>query len=59
MPYILKVGTIFGKPYKCGDFLPGAKGSLADMEEVGAVEWQEAPVREPRPKPRAARKVVS
>jgi hypothetical protein len=41
MPYVLKRGTIYGQPYKVGDFVPGEKGSLADMEEAGAVEWVE------------------
>lgn len=49
-PYVLKRGSIYGKPYKCGDFVPGSKGSLASMEESGAVEWVEAPPREPKPK---------
>lgn len=47
MPYVLKRGTIYGQPYKCGDFVPGEKGSMADMEENGVVEWVDAPVREP------------
>lgn len=49
MPYVLKRGTIYGQPYKCGDFVPGEKGSLADMEAAGSVEWVDAPVREPKP----------
>jgi hypothetical protein len=50
MPYVLRRGTIYGQPYKCGDFVPGEKGSMADMEATGAVEWVDAPVREPKPK---------
>ena len=38
------------KHYRTGEFVPGAKGSLADMEAVGAVEWVDAPVREAKPK---------
>jgi hypothetical protein len=53
MPYVLKRGTIHGKPYKCGDFVPGGKGDLAEMEASGAVEWVESPPREPKPKPKA------
>lgn len=58
MPYVLKRGTIYGKPYKCGDFVPGEKGSLADMEADGTVEWVDAPVREKAEKPAAKRKAV-
>jgi hypothetical protein len=54
----MKRGTIYGKPYKCGDFVPGAKGTLADMEEAGAVEWVDAPVREPR-KPAEPQNVIT
>ena len=50
MAYVLKRGTIYGQPYKCGDFVPGEKGSLADMEAVGVVEWVEAK-KQPAPKP--------
>jgi hypothetical protein len=48
-PYIVKRGEVHdgGNHYVCGDFIPGVKGSLADMEEVGAVEWVESPPREP------------
>lgn len=59
MPYVLKRGTIHGKPYKCGDFVPGAKGEFAAMEAEGVVEWIDAPVREAKPKAvpkKAARK---
>ena len=47
MPYILKVGTIYGQPYKCGDFVPGEKGSLAEWEANGTEQWVESPPREP------------
>jgi hypothetical protein len=62
MPYVLRRGTIYGKPYKCGEFVPGVKGELADMEAAGVVEWVDAPVREAKPKaapkPAAKRKAV-
>lgn len=45
MPYVLRRGTIYGQPYKCGDFVPGEKGSMADMEASGVVEWVESPAR--------------
>lgn len=50
MPYIVKNGTVRSGPnrYKCGEFVPGAKGELADMEAVGAVEWVDPKPREPR-----------
>jgi hypothetical protein len=59
-PYIVKLGEVHDgeKRYKSGDFVPGAKGSLADMEAVGAVAWVESPVREPRAKPTATRKAA-
>jgi hypothetical protein len=57
MPYVLRRGDIYGKPYKRGDFVPGEKGELADMEESGAVEWVDSPVRQPK-KPPAKRKAV-
>ena len=53
MPYQVKDGQQVdsgGTSYKSGAFVPGARGELADMEEVGVVEWQEAPVREPAKK---------
>lgn len=56
MPYILKRGTIFGKPYKCGDFVPGQKGELADMEEAGVLEWVDSPPREPKPQAQLKRR---
>lgn len=51
-PYIVRNGEVRDgrKRYKCGDFVPGAKGELADMEAVGAVAWIDAPVREAKPK---------
>ena len=51
-PYIVKRGEVHDgeKHYRTGEFVPGAKGSLADMEAVGAVEWVDAPVREAKPK---------
>ncbi len=56
MPYVLKRGTIYGQPYKCGDFVPGEKGTLADMEAAGAVEWVDAPPREPAKKAEPAKR---
>lgn len=55
MPYIVRRGEVRDGPkrYKCGEFVPGSKGSLADMEEVGAVAWVDSPPRE------AAKKAVS
>jgi hypothetical protein len=58
MPYVLKRGTIYGKPYKCGDFVPGERGTLADMEAAGAVEWVDAPPREKAEKAPAKTKAV-
>lgn len=45
-PYIVKEGQQVDdgtRVYRPGGFVPGEKGSLADMESVGAVEWRDAP----------------
>ena len=57
MPYVLRIGTVYGQPYKCGDFVPGEKGSLAEWEANGTVEWVESSPREAA-KPAATRKPV-
>jgi len=50
MPYIVIIGEVHDgdRHYTIGQFVPGAKGSLADMEAVGAVAWQEN-VKRPEP----------
>ncbi len=50
MPYIVTNGEVHAgeRRYKRGEFVPGAKGELADMEAVGAVEWVDPKPREPR-----------
>lgn len=55
MPYLVINGEVRNgtKRYRCGDFVPGEKGSLADMEEVGAVKWVDPKPREPRKSSRA------
>ena len=60
MPYLIVNGDVrdSGRIYKCGEFFPGAKGSHADMEAVGAVQWVESPPRQAAPKPAAQRKSV-
>jgi hypothetical protein len=59
MPYSVKVGEVHDgdKHYRCGEFVPGPKGSLADMEAAGAVEWIDAPVRETAKKAEPAKPV--
>jgi len=54
-PYIVRRGEVHSGAmhYRCGEFVPGAKGELGDMEAVGAVEWVDSPPREPAPKPQA------
>ena len=49
MPYVVTRGEVIdgGRRYKCGEFVPGVKGELADMEAVGAVKWVEQQPREP------------
>ena len=44
MPYIVINGEVHdgNMVYTVGQFVPGAKDSLADMEAVGAVKWVEA-----------------
>jgi len=44
MPYIVINGEVHdgNMVYSLGQFVPGAKDSLADMESVGAVKWVEA-----------------
>ena len=44
MPYIVSNGEVHdgNMVYKLGQFVPGGKDSLADMEAVGAVKWVEA-----------------
>ena len=59
MPYIVTNGEVHDgeKRYKCGEFVPGVKGELADMEAAGAVAWVDAPPREKRQaaKPKAVK----
>ena len=57
MPYIVINGEVHdgNMVYGVGSFVPGAKGSLADMEAAGAVEWIDAPVREPAKKAEQAK----
>jgi hypothetical protein len=59
MPYLVINGEVRdgAKRYVCGDFVPGPKDSLADMEAVGAVRWVDSPPREPA-KTAAKRKAV-
>jgi len=61
MPYIVENGEVHDgeKHYRCGEFVPGGKGELADMEAAGAVKWVDSPPRAPRPKPAAKRKAVT
>lgn len=64
MPYIVNEGReVYRKPtpYKCGDFVPGTKGELADMEADGVVRWVDSPVRESKStaKRKAAQKAVT
>lgn len=45
MPYIVNDGQQVDdgtKSYGPGSFLPGSKGDLADMEEIGVVSWRDA-----------------
>jgi hypothetical protein len=59
-PYIVNEGRQVYKhpqPYRCGDFVPGSKGELADLEADGAVRWVDSPPREPK-QPAAKRKAV-
>lgn len=58
MPYVVRRGEVHdgAKHYKCGDFVPGEKGTLADMEAVGAVEWVDSPPREPAKKSAPAKR---
>jgi hypothetical protein len=44
MPYIVINGEVHdgNMVYTVGQFVPGAKDSLADMEAVGAVKWVDA-----------------
>lgn len=57
MPYIVRRGEVHaGSVYKCGEFVPGTKGELADLEASGVVEWLDPPPRESK-KP-AKRKAV-
>jgi hypothetical protein len=59
MPYIVVRGEVHDgdRRYRLGQFVPGHKGTLADMEAVGAVEWVEAAAREAS-KPPAKRKAL-
>jgi hypothetical protein len=69
MPYIVNDGQQVDdgtKSYGPGSFLPGSKGDLADMEEVGVVSWRDAGAKPAKvekadeaakvPKPRRVRK---
>lgn len=55
MPYLVINGSVreSGRAYKCGEFIPGAKGSRAAEEDVGAVAWVDAPPREPAKRAKA------
>jgi hypothetical protein len=63
MPYIVNDGQQVDdgtRSYGPGSFLPGSKGDLADMEEIGVVSWREAGTKADKadkaPKPRRVRK---
>ena len=54
MPYIVNPGQAVedgSAAYHEGSFLPGTKGSLADMESAGVVTWKEAKKPAAKPKP--------
>lgn len=58
MPYIVIHGSVreSGRTYKCGELISGARGSRTAEEAVGAVEWVDAPPREPEKKAAPAKR---